>query len=270
MLEALDRNNLADNTLVISTTDHGVSFPLMKCNLNDSGWGVSLIMRGPGGFRGGRVVDSLISHVDLYPTLCELIGISPPSWLEGKSLMPVIRGETTEINEEVFAEVNYHAAYEPKRAVRTQRWKYVRRFGDRHSPVLPNCDDGLSKSLWLKYGWKQRVLPEEDLYDLIFDPTEHHNLAADPLYKQTLIEMRKRLASWMGRTNDPLLQGPVAAPVGARINDPDGISPKEPTRSAALPHDCRQHTVDFKAEPAQRCYCRYRGNLRLRESASAS
>lgn len=233
VLDALDRNNLTGNTLVISTTDHGVSFPLMKCNLNDSGWGVSLIMRGPGGFTGGRVVDALISHLDLYPTLCELTGISPPSWLQGKSFLPVIRGTKTEINEEVFAEVNYHAAYEPKRAVRTKRWKYVRRFGDRHSPVLPNCDDGLSKSLWLEYGWKQHVLPEEDLYDLIFDPAEHQNVATDPHYKETLVEMRARLASWMHRTRDPLLQGPVPAPIGARVNDPDGTSPKEPTRSAS-------------------------------------
>ena len=64
-----------------------------------------------------------------------------------------IRGEAKEINEEVFAEVTYHAAYEPKRAVRTGRWKYIRRYGDKHTPVLPNCDDGLSKNLWLEYGW---------------------------------------------------------------------------------------------------------------------
>jgi arylsulfatase A-like enzyme len=216
---------------VISTTDHGVSFPLMKCNLNDSGWGVSLIMRGPGGFNGGRLVDSLLSHVDVYPTLCELLGISPPSWLEGRSFLPIVRGEKAEINEEVFAEVTYHAAYEPKRAVRTQRWKYIRRFGDRHSPVLPNCDDGLSKSLWVEYGWKQHRLPEEDLYDLIFDPGEHQNLAPDPQYKETLIEMRARLDSWMRRTNDPVLRGPVPAPPGAKVNDPDGASPSEPTRT---------------------------------------
>jgi arylsulfatase A-like enzyme len=229
VLDALDRNNLAGNTLVISTTDHGVSFPLMKCNLNDSGWGVSLIMRGPGGFGGGRVVDSLLSHVDVYPTLCELLGISPPPWLEGRSFLPIVREEKKEINEEVFAEVTYHAAYEPKRAVRTQRWKYIRRFGDHHTPVLPNCDDGLSKSLWLEYGWKQHQLPEEDLYDLVFDPGEHQNLVADPQYKGTLMEMRARLDSWMRRTNDPILRGPVPAPPGAKVNDPDGTSPKEAT-----------------------------------------
>jgi N-sulfoglucosamine sulfohydrolase len=227
ILDALDRNGLTSNTLVISTTDHGVAFPLMKCNLEDSGWGVSLIMRGPGGFSGGKVIDALISQLDIFPTLCDLTGIAHPAWLEGKSMLPIIRGEANEINDEVFAEVTYHAAYEPKRAVRTGRWKYIRRFGDKHTPVLPNCDDGLSKSLWLEYGWKNMQLPEESLYDLIFDPNEHNNLAVDPASKTVLTEMRGRLDRWMHRTSDPLLEGFVPAPHGAQINNPNGVSPKE-------------------------------------------
>jgi N-sulfoglucosamine sulfohydrolase len=139
----------------------------------------------------------------------------------------VLNGEKPEINEEVFAEVNYHAAYEPKRAVRTKRWKYIRRYGDRTTPVLPNCDDGLSKSLWLEYGWKNQQLPAESLYDLIFDPTEHHNLAADPSAGEALADMRGRLDRWMRRTADPLLNGPVPAPHGSQLNDPAGVSPKE-------------------------------------------
>ena len=199
----------------------------MKCNLEDSGWGVSLIMRGPGGFSGGKVIDALISHLDIYPTLCDLAGVAHPEWLEGKSMLPILRGEANEINEEVFAEVTYHAAYEPKRAVRTSRWKYIRRFGDKHTPVLPNCDDGLSKSLWLEHGWRNMRLPDESLHDLIFDPNEQNNLAADPASKTVLTEMRGRLDRWMHRTGDPLLNGPVPAPHGAQINNPDGVSPKE-------------------------------------------
>jgi N-sulfoglucosamine sulfohydrolase len=225
--DALERNGLAGNTLVISTTDHGVSFPLMKCNLEDFGWGVSMIFRGPGGFTGGKVCDAMISHLDVFPTLCDLTGIKHPEWLEGKSIMQVIRGEAQEINEEIFAEVTFHAAYEPKRAVRTQRYKYIRRFGDKHTPVLPNCDDGLSKSVWLEYGWKNTVLPEESLYDLVFDPSENHNLVGDPGSKAVLAEMRQRLDRWMKATNDPLLKGPVAPPHGSQINNPDGVSPKE-------------------------------------------
>jgi arylsulfatase A-like enzyme len=230
VLNALDRYGLAANTLVISTTDHGVAFPLMKCNLEDTGWGVSLIMRGPGGFQGGKVSDALISHLDIFPTICEVVGIDKPAWLEGHSILPVVRGEAQEINEAVFAEVTYHAAYEPKRAVRTKRWKYIRRFGDQHTPVLPNCDDGLSKSLWVDHGWKQHILPEESLYDLLFDPTEHHNLVSDESSAGVLKEMRQRLDTWMRATNDPLLHGPVPAPHGAQVNDPEGTSPQEPTR----------------------------------------
>jgi len=66
ILDALERNGLAGNTLVISTTDHGIAFPRMKCNLTDDGWGVSLIMRGPGGFEGGRVCDAMISQLDIF------------------------------------------------------------------------------------------------------------------------------------------------------------------------------------------------------------
>jgi arylsulfatase A-like enzyme len=233
VLEALDRTGLRENTLVISTTDHGVSFPLMKCNLEDFGWGVSLIMRGPGMFQGGRVCDAMISQIDIFPTLCELLGIERPSWVEGKSFLPVLRDDVKEINDEIFSEVTYHAAYEPKRAVRTQRWKYIRRYGDKKTPVLPNCDDSLSKSLWVEYGWKQRVLAKEDLYDLVFDPGEHQNLASDPAYQNVVTEMRGRLDAWMKRTEDPLLNGPVAAPHGAKVNDPDGLSPKEPTETVA-------------------------------------
>ena len=227
VLDALDREGLTGNTIIISTTDHGVSFPLMKCNLEDSGWGVSLIMRGQGGFSGGKVCDALISQIDVFPTLCDLAGVPHPDWLEGKSFLPIIHGEATEIHDEVFAEVTYHAAYEPKRAVRTQRWKYIRRYGDKHTPVLPNCDDGPSKSLWLEYGWKNMFLPDESLYDLIFDPTEQHNLAADAALMPVLTEMRDRLDRWMRRTQDPLLNGPVPAPHGAHINNPNGTSPKE-------------------------------------------
>ena len=233
VLEALERNGLAENTLVISTTDHGIAFPRMKCNLTDSGFGVSLILRGPGPFRGGKACDALVSHLDLFPTICEALGIQAPAWLEGRSLLPVLRGQRAEINEEVFAEVSYHASYEPQRAVRTQRYKYIRRFGGRTAPVLPNCDDSPSKSLWLESGWRDKAVPQEALYDLIFDPGEQCNLAADRSAEHALAEMRGRLENWMRRTDDPLLRGPVQAPVGAKVNPVDGTSPNEPVVDAA-------------------------------------
>jgi len=228
ILQALEQNGLAENTLVISTTDHGLAFPAMKCNLTDFGWGVSLIMRGPGVFRGGKVCDAMVSHLDIYPTIVDLLGVKRPKWLEGKSLLPVLRGEVKEVNEEVFAEVNYHASYEPKRAVRTQQYKYIRRYGDRETPVLPNCDDSPSKSLWLEYGWKQKLQAREQLYDLIFDPGESNNLVTDAQAQVVLGEMRGRLDAWMKRTSDPLLKGPIPLPKGAKVNPVDQTSPKEP------------------------------------------
>ena len=83
VLNALEENGLVGNTLVIFTTDHGLAFPDAKATLYDRGIGVMLIIRGPGGFERGRVFDSLVSHLDIYPTICEVAGIDPPGWLEG-------------------------------------------------------------------------------------------------------------------------------------------------------------------------------------------
>lgn len=230
VLKTLEANGLAENTLVIATTDHGIAFPAMKCNLTDHGIGVNLIMRGPGGFTGGKVCDAMISQINLFPTVCDLLEIDRPAWLQGKSIMPVIRGQAKEIHEEIFAEVNYHAAYEPKRCVRTKRWKYIRHYGDRKRPVLPNCDDGPSKSLWLEHDWRDRTVDREELFDLVFDPHERRNVVDDSSLRTVVDEMRGRLDRWMRATHDPLLQGPVKAPHGAQVNDPDGVSPREPTQ----------------------------------------
>jgi len=230
VLEALEANGLAGNTLVICTTDHGIAFPRMKGNLTDHGIGVMLIMRGPGGFTGGKVSDSLVSQIDLFPTICDLLQIDRPGWLQGESLLPLMRGEAEQIHDAIFAEVTYHAAYEPQRSVRTQRWKYIRRFDHHLGPVLPNCDDSPSKDVLMQYGWKERSRALEQLYDLIFDPNEACNAATDLSNAIVLEEMRDRLDQWMSRTDDPLLHGPVPAPPGAELNDPDQMSAFYPTR----------------------------------------
>lgn len=224
VLEAVEESGLAGSTLVISTTDHGIAFPLMKCNVTDHGAGVLLIMRGPGGFEGGRVSDALISQVDLFPTICELLEIDPPGWLQGTSIMPVVRGGAEQVNEQVYTEVTYHAAYEPQRAVRTPRWLYVKRFGDRELPVLPNCDDGESRDFMLSQGWAERPIAFEQLYDCLYDPNQANNVVDDPALGEVVIDLRGRLDAWMERTADPLLDGPVPLPVGAATNDPSAHS----------------------------------------------
>jgi arylsulfatase A-like enzyme len=224
VLNALDETEVADDTLVILTTDHGLAFPDAKATLTDRGLGVMLILRGPGGFQGGRVHDGLVSQIDLFPTLCDALGLEPPDWLQGRSLMPLVRRETPEVNEAIFAEMTYHAAYEPQRAVRTRRWKYIRRFGDRRTPVLANIDDGPSKALLVDQGLADRTVPGEALHDLMFDPHEAHNLAGDPARADVLADMRERLERWMRETGDPLVHGPVEPPEGAFLNSPDEVS----------------------------------------------
>lgn len=232
VLDALDRSGLAENTVVVCTTDHGLAFPRMKCNLTDHGIGVLLIIRWPYSLKGGRVVDSLVSHIDIYPTLCQLAEVEAPEGTQGRSLMPVLRGDMDEINQQIFAEVTYHAAYEPQRAVRTNRYKYIRRYESRTGPVLPNCDDSPSKDYLLAQGWRNQAPAMEQLYDLTFDPNEANNLVDVAAYEETLNDLRGRLEKWMFETEDPLLNGPVPPPPGSVYNDVDGLSPTEPTISA--------------------------------------
>lgn len=233
VLDALDAAGLAEETLVICTTDHGLAFPNMKCNLTDHGTGVLLILRGPDAL-GGRVVDALVAQIDLFPTLCDVLGIDAPNWLQGTSLLPLLRGEVDAVRDEVLSEVTYHAAYEPQRSVRTDRWRYTRRFDGRTKPVLPNVDDGPAKSMLLAAGWGDRAIEAEVLYDCLLDPVQCVNVIDRPDLAAVAAEMRGRLDRWMHATDDPLLDGPVPLPPGGCANDPDGLSPNdEPTVLAA-------------------------------------
>jgi arylsulfatase A-like enzyme len=230
VLEALEENSLVDDTLVILTTDHGLAFPDAKATLFDRGTGVMLLIRGPGGFERGRVIDSLVSHLDLIPTICEIAAIDPPDWLEGLSLLPLVRGEQEELHEELFSELTYHAAYEPQRAVRTVRYKYIKRYDERHpGRVLANVDDGLSKDVMLASGWADVSLPMEALYDVWLDPSEGTNRIDDPALAGVLSDLKERLHGWMVRTDDPLLQGAVPPAEGTFYNTLDQISPSDPT-----------------------------------------
>jgi N-sulfoglucosamine sulfohydrolase len=228
VLQALDEQDLADDTLIVLTTDHGLPFPGAKGSLSDRGLGVLLIMRGPGGFHGGHVIDALVSHVDLYPTLLELAGAPLPDETHGVSLLPLVRREVREARDELFAELTYHAAYDPMRAIRTRRHKLIRHFGERLLPVLPNVDDSPSKDLLVAAGWAEQPRPRLELYDLLADPIEMRNLAYDEAFADVLDALSGRLDAWMEETDDPLLQGPVPVPLGGVVNDPASVSPREP------------------------------------------
>jgi N-sulfoglucosamine sulfohydrolase len=233
VLNALHQTGLDERTLVICTTDHGLAFPTAKASLLDRGIGVYLIMRGPG-FTGGRAYDELVSQVDLFPTVCDAVGIEHPPWLVGRSLIPLVNGEEEPgTRGEIFSELTYHAAYEPQRAIRTERYKYVRRFDDYPYPVLPNCDDSPSKDAYLARGWATRPVDRERLHDLFFNPGEGRNSIDDPAYAEIRDELRARLHEWMLKTNDPLLTGPVLPPPGALINSQTQQSANDPVQTGA-------------------------------------
>lgn len=224
ILAAVESAGLRDTTLVIITTDHGLPLPGMKSTLSDLGTGVLLIMRGPGGFEGGLVAEQLVSQIDLFPTVCDLLGIEPPAWLQGRSLLPCVRAGA-EVNEAVFTESTYHVSYQPQRCVRTRRLSLITDFSARRRPRLANVDDSASKAHWVAAGWGDRPQPGERLHDLVLDPYEQTNLVDDPAYADQLAELRGRLAAWMQRTHDPLLGGPVPAPPGYPPLPDDALSP---------------------------------------------
>ena len=232
ILDVLDTTGLAGRTLVFCFADHGLQFPRHICNLEDRGLEVYCIARGPmdgpaSVLRGGKVVDGMVTLMDLFPTVCDTARIEHPHWLEGKSLLPLARGEVDSLHEEIFGEVTFHAAPEPMRCVRTERYKYIRRYDNRDKPVLPNTDDTAGKKILLEHGWLDQPRYREMLYDLVFDQPELNNIIDRPDMQEVAEDMRRRLDHWMRRTEDPLMQGAVEPPPGSKLNDPDGRSPNE-------------------------------------------
>lgn len=226
VLDALDRSGLADETLVVFTTDHGPAFPFHKCRLTAAGTGVALMVNPPGDSENGSAaIDALVSQLDLFPTVCDYLGEPPPDWsLRGQSLRPLMEGETESGRDAVFAEVTYHAGYEPMRSIRTETHSLIRLFDDDLRPVPANIDDSPPKESWLLAGGLARTREVVQLFDLQLDPLETKNLADDPEYAEIRTNLEARLAAWMRETDDPLLDGPVPLPDGGYANDREHIS----------------------------------------------
>lgn len=228
IFDVITEMGLWENTVVMYTTDHGIAFPWMKCNLYDAGIGTALMLHDPNHPGKGAVVDALTSHLDIYPTLCDLLGLPTPEWTEGVSLLPLLREKTSSVRNEIYAQVLYHAAYDPQIAVRTDRYKYIRRFdtGYQH-PVLPNIDNSLSKEYLLSQGLAEIQIPREALYDLSMDPGERNNLTGAAAHQDTLAAMRGKLDAFMREGDHPLLHGPLPLPPGAFALRPDVLDPED-------------------------------------------
>jgi arylsulfatase A-like enzyme len=226
VMAALERNGLRDRTLVILTTDHGIAFPEMKCNLTAHGTGVALVVDFPDNPMRGAVSDALVSHMDVFPTVCDLAVLAPPAHVIAHSLLPLLRGEAESVRDDAFAEVNWHAGRDFMRGVRTNRYNYIRIFDENPNVALVNIDGSPSRDVWMRAGVSNDTPRDRvQLYDLARDPQERRNLAGDPAYRDARLDMERRLRSWMVRTDDPLMLGAPQPPAGARIDPRDGVDP---------------------------------------------
>lgn len=177
ILDALDASDLADDTLVVFTVDHGPELPRAKWTMFDAGIRVAFIMRWPaGGIAGGRSCDQLLSNVDFLPTLGDIADIPIPGNVEGRSFawaLPATSTHCADPRDTVFALFSYVNTY----CARTARYKLIRDFSES---------------------------PSTELYDLREDPLELSNVADDPGYASARADMEARLRSWLEAVDDPM------------------------------------------------------------------
>jgi len=187
ILKALDLSGQAEKTLVIFASDNGLavgSHGLMgKMSMYDHSVRVPLIISGPAVPRDKRS-DALAYLYDVYPTLCDLVGIEPPKSVEGLSLAPIIRGEKDSVRQEVFG-----AYLDVQRMVRTERWKliyypYLQRlqlFDLKNDPQ--EMQDLMTPWRWLNTNWYKPL-----------GSLSEHNKVVD--------EMVSKMAAWQVSVRD--------------------------------------------------------------------
>ncbi len=211
VLDRLKSEGLLDTTYVFFMTDHGISHARGKQFLYDEGMHVPFVVRGPG-IKAGQVRDDLVEHIDMAATSLALAGIDIPKTMQGRNILAA----DYQSRDAVFAARDRcDETVDRIRAVRTERFKYIRNFYPERPHLQPNRykdhkeivvrlrelhDQGkLDPVQELLFAPKR---PSEELYDLASDPNEIKNLAADPAYQSTLVEMRDRLAKWIKETGD--------------------------------------------------------------------
>jgi arylsulfatase A-like enzyme len=178
--------------------------------LYDRGTGTPLLVRWPKKLPAGRVVDHLVSTIDIMPTMLEAAGTAKPDGVQGKSLLSIMQGHAAPAGDEVvFSEMTHHIHYLPTRAVRSRRWKYIRNYSDIAVGLDQNHHDDWAHRLCdlPNQPWR-RPRVEEELYDLAEDPDEQVNLAAEQEHAKRLREMRALLRQHMVETQDPFLDAP--------------------------------------------------------------
>ncbi len=211
ILKSLEETGLIQNILFIYTTDHGSAFPRAKCTLYDPGIKTLLLMSwlNSNQFKGGTVVNEMISNIDLLPTLLDIIGADIPKDIEGKSFLPVLKNINQSFREEIFTEKTFHEMYDPIRSIRTKKYKYIYNF--EKLETLYQIPMDIMRDLSGRYMQDKYNKPrsKEELYDLEKDPNEQNNLINNTNYKNVAVELKQKLFDWMRKTNDPILKGKI-------------------------------------------------------------
>ena len=264
MLQELEDAGLADETLVVFWGDHGVGLARGKRWIYDSGLKVPLIMRWPGKIEPGTLRADFVQFLDLAPTMISVAGGEPPAHLHGRVILGDDQGP-----EPAFL---YHGRdrmderYDMIRAVRDRRYLYLRNF-ESHRPwvqFMRTPSQGpvyqelerlrLAGSLGpLTAPFMARTKPPEELYDVISDPHQVRNLAADSRYAEPLAHLRGKLEAWMRRMDD---KGLVPEPELYRRmypNESDATT-EAPTAKTARSADGLRVTLQARTEGSSIAY----------------
>jgi len=213
ILDVLAETDFAKNTWVIFTTDHGLAMPRAKGTLYDPGIETSLIMRWPhAGIQGGKRISSLVSHVDMVPTILDALDLPQPEFLHGHTYWPLLTDTTYNERTAIFAEKSYHDLYDPMRCIRTTNHKLIVNF--EHGRAMDIPADVQQGTLYrtIAADFKHQKRPMIELYALDADPNEQINLAGHADYAHIEQDLSQQLSTWMRQTSDPLLDGCILSP----------------------------------------------------------
>lgn len=230
IVNALKEAGVYDNTLIFFMTDHGVSHLRGKQFCYDEGIKVPLIVKLPKGKNKGMVRKDLVQQIDLLPSSLAYAGLSIPNNIQGFNIF----ADNYKKQKYVYAARDRcDETTEKIRSVRTEKYKYIRNF----LSYLPHAQrnqykDGKGISEHMKELNKQGKLnelqaryyqttrPVEELYEVVNDPFEINNLAADPAFQNELQALRKQLYKWMDETNDPgLIPEPYLEELGKKYGN---------------------------------------------------
>ena len=220
LLDVLDEAGAAENTLVMFLSDNGMAFPFAKTNCYLNSTRTPWLVRWPAVVPAGRVdAKHFISGIDYLPTVLDALGVEIPDGVNGKSLLPVLRGEAQAGCEQVFTQFHQTSAWRnyPMRCVQNARFGYIfnpwsdgeRAFRNESQngrswqamEEAAACDPALAARNHL---FTYRVL--EEFYDFEHDPNALHNLIDDPNYADEIQGLRNALEEWMVETDDPALE----------------------------------------------------------------